>query len=155
MILPPTPGHRYYWLQGFTDVTVGVAILVLFTSIKFLWVGSWLWSLWLTHTPLHPYKKSPKPRRCWVRQASYRGYEIYAGSQQQDYVYPNICERCDSAEPLADRVYHCTAFDVHLPVYDHYCHWILVTVWLPTIKPYLLLNVFLITDVLFTWGVGI
>lgn len=60
----------------------------------------------------------------------------------------------DGARPLADRVYHVTDIGkkcerdqkmrgVHLPVYDHFCHWIGVVVWLDTIKPYLLCLIFL------------
>ncbi|ROW01269.1 hypothetical protein VMCG_05851 [Cytospora schulzeri] len=63
----------------------------------------------------------------------------------------------DGDRPLADRVYHCKDIGrkcdrdqkmrgVHLPLYDHFCHWIWVVVWLDTIKPYLLCLIFLALD---------
>ncbi|ROW06646.1 hypothetical protein VPNG_06741 [Cytospora leucostoma] len=65
----------------------------------------------------------------------------------------------DGDRPLADRVYHVTHIGkkcerdqkmrgVHLPLYDHYCHWIGAVVWLDTIKPYLLFLVFMALDAL-------
>lgn len=63
----------------------------------------------------------------------------------------------DGGRPLGDRVYHCTYVakkserdqkmrGIHLPVYDHYCSWIGVIVYLDTIKPYLLTLIFLFLD---------
>lgn len=61
-------------------------------------------------------------------------------------------------EPLADRVYHCSYFGtlhakgkrrdaaVHLALYDHFCGWLRVCVWLGTIKAYLLTILFLLLD---------
>lgn len=63
----------------------------------------------------------------------------------------------DGGRPLADRVYHCSYVakksdrdqkmrSIHLPVYDHYCFWIGVIVYLDTMKPYLLTLIFLFLD---------
>ncbi|OIW30962.1 hypothetical protein CONLIGDRAFT_700622 [Coniochaeta ligniaria NRRL 30616] len=41
-----------------------------------------------------------------------------------------------SAEPYGDRVYHCTKLCRHFPLYDHYCHYLWMVVYLDTIKPY-------------------
>ncbi|KAG6355265.1 hypothetical protein INS49_004347 [Diaporthe citri] len=61
-------------------------------------------------------------------------------------------------EPLADRVYHCSYFgtlhakgkrrhaSVHLALYDHFCGWLRVCVWLETAKSYLLTILFLLLD---------
>lgn len=51
----------------------------------------------------------------------------------------------DGGRPLGDRVYHCSYVNekcekdqqlrgIHLPVYDHYCNWIGITVYLMTVK---------------------
>lgn len=74
----------------------------------------------------------------------------------------------DPDRPLADRVYHCSHFRqkceedarrpldiVHLPVYDHYCSWLGVCVYLDTIKPYLLLMVFLLFDAIIVFSCSI
>lgn len=69
----------------------------------------------------------------------------------------------DGDRPLADRVYHVTDIGkkcekdqkmrgVHLPLYDHFCHWIGVVVWLDTIKPYLLCLIFLFLDAVIVIG---
>jgi hypothetical protein len=52
--------------------------------------------------------------------------------------------RCLDTAGLGARVYHCTNTNHHLPVYDHYCFWLWVEVYLDTIKPYLLFHVWLI-----------
>lgn len=74
----------------------------------------------------------------------------------------------DPDRPLADRVYHCTHLGkkceedprrprhvVHLPVYDHFCGWLGVCVYLDTIKPYLLLMVFLLFDAIIVFSCSI
>lgn len=74
----------------------------------------------------------------------------------------------DPDRPLPDRVYHCSKFaerckedaglprgGVHLPVYDHYCGWLMVCVYLDTIKPYLLLMVFLLLDAIVVFSCSI
>lgn len=85
---------------------------------------------------------------------------------------PGFCGRgrgcVDPDRPLADRVYHCSKFGekcerdagrsrrgVHLPVYDHYCGWLRVCVYLDTIKPYLLLMVFLLLDAVIVFSCSI
>lgn len=69
-------------------------------------------------------------------------------------------------EPLADRVYHCSYFgtlhakgkrndaSVHLALYDHFCGWLQVCVWLGTIKAYLLTIFFLLLDALSVIGIS-
>jgi hypothetical protein len=61
-------------------------------------------------------------------------------------------------EPLSDRVYHCSHIGslqakghrrhahLHLVLYDHFCGWLRVCVWLDTIKSYLLAIFFLLLD---------
>lgn len=72
--------------------------------------------------------------------------------------YVHTSKGCfDGGRPLADRVYHVSDIGkkcekdqkmrgVHLPLYDHFCHWIGVVVCLDTIKPYLLCLIFLFLD---------
>lgn len=93
-------------------------------------------------------------------------YSIVVGSWRPQRIRdntgrPRFCklhDACfDSGRPLADRDYHCSYIGrkcdkdgrvrgIHLPVYDHYCHWIGVVVYLDTIKPYLLTISFLFLD---------
>lgn len=44
---------------------------------------------------------------------------------------------------------------MHLPVYDHFCGWLGVCVYLDTIKPYLLLMVFLLLDAVVVFSCSI
>ena len=43
---------------------------------------------------------------------------------------------CDSTVGYGDRTYHCSMLNRHLPIYDHYCHWLWMTAYLDTCKPY-------------------
>lgn len=72
----------------------------------------------------------------------------------------------DCGRPLADRVYHCSYVakkcdkdgqlrGIHIPVYDHYCHWIGVIVYLDTVKPYLLTTSFLFMDAMIVFSCSI
>lgn len=84
---------------------------------------------------------------------------------------PRFCGRhgcVDPNRPLADRVYHCSHLGekcekdarrprhgVHLPVYDHFCGWLRVSVYLDTIKPFLLLMAFLLLDAVIVFSCSI
>lgn len=65
------------------------------------------------------------------------------------------CGRCLTSMPLGDRMYHCTNDDVHYPLYDHYCYWLRLTVFLHTIKPYLIVCGALTMDALFVFTVSV
>lgn len=60
------------------------------------------------------------------------------------------CARC-----MSDRVYHCTRFGRCLPVYDHFCPILHVTVYLRTIKAYLHTLIFLPLDAVITWALAL
>lgn len=72
----------------------------------------------------------------------------------------------DSGRPLADRVYHCTYVaekcerdqqlrGIHIPLYDHYCSWVGVIVYLDTMKAYLLILIFLAFDAIIVFSVAV
>lgn len=107
---------------------------------------------------------SPKTRlsgRKSVQQSdidTWRGYRPARPSNNTQRL--RFCKRnCPARdEPLADRVYHCSYIQtlhekglrrdacVHLPLYDHFCPWLRICVYLDTIKPYLLSILFLVLD---------
>jgi hypothetical protein len=49
-----------------------------------------------------------------------------------------------SYDALGEAWLYCRKTNHHLPVYDHYCFWLWVEVYLDTIKPYLLFHVWLV-----------
>ncbi|EMR63876.1 putative dhhc zinc finger domain-containing protein [Eutypa lata UCREL1] len=61
---------------------------------------------------------------------------------------PRHCSIC--RKKCGDRVYHDTAFGRCRPLFDHYCSFILVSVYLRTMKLYLFMLFFLPLDVIFT-----
>lgn len=61
---------------------------------------------------------------------------------------PRHCSIC--RKKCGDRVYHDTAFGSCRPLFDHYCSFILVSVYLRTMKLYLFMLFFLPLDVIFT-----
>ncbi|KAK1593401.1 DHHC zinc finger domain-containing protein [Colletotrichum navitas] len=69
---------------------------------------------------------------------------------------PNRCpEQCVNAGAWrGDRMYHCRhGYDCCLPVFDHYCFWLWVPVYLNTIKPYCLFMPLMFLYSLFSFAV--
>lgn len=108
--------------------------------------------------------RSPKSRSCSRTSVHQSDFLIWGGYRPARYSNNATrfrfcrvgCRARD--EPLADRVYHCSYFgtlhakgkrrdaSVHLALYDHFCGWLRVCVWLGTAKSYLLTILFLLLD---------
>lgn len=127
----------------------GVVVVVLFALLKGAWVGSWLFGLMLDARYRENSPRAKRTMQCdddtWLR---------LEGGQIVNHRFRN-CGRCDTPLPLGDRMYHCSTNGVHYPVYDHYCFWLHLTVFLHTIKPYLFLCATLSANAVFVFAVSL
>jgi hypothetical protein len=82
---------------------------------------------------------------------SFPGFPPRTTARWEPNVRPRICPRCDHRCP--DRVYHDRGTGRCLPIFDHYCPWLLVSVYSRTIKAYLYTLLFLFFDILGTFVV--
>ncbi|KAF3764010.1 hypothetical protein M406DRAFT_75235 [Cryphonectria parasitica EP155] len=163
--------YQTLWLTGTIDLGLGLFRPAAAYAAVFLWVvGGFLRLEWLISWCCAVVgSRRPSTRVLGKRQTMQSDVHCamgYLSGNPRDrsgrprfckYVHSN--EGCvDGERPLADRVYHCSHLgkkcrkdprrrpDVHLAVYDHFCGWLRVNVYLDTIKPYLLSMVFLFLD---------
>lgn len=132
-----------------------------------IWVGLGLVRTWFLVCWAFAVARSYTPRsRMCGRTSIHQSDFIFWGDPNRPLRYADNARRfrkCRGAcrardEPLSDRVYHCSYFealhkkgkrdgaDVHLALYDHFCGWLRVCVWLDTMKSYLLTIFFLLLD---------
>lgn len=131
------------------ELAKGTFIMVLFVALKATWVGAWVFARRLDS---HYRERSPRGKP--IMQCSEDSIQRMFSGQSVNHRF-RTCGKCDSSLPLGDRVYHCSEKNVHYPVYDHYCFWLHLTVFLHTIKPYLFLCAALTADALFVFGVSV
>lgn len=178
------PGQNL-WKAGYDDGEDGFNPYLRFAAARagavVVWaVGGllrlgWLlsWSVALTRTA------KPKSKILGIKRAMQSDLHAATGasfrqSKRDRSGRPRFCKHrfesrgcVDRDRPLPDRVYHCSHLEkkceedprrppiVHLPVYDHYCSWLGVIVYLDTIKPYLLLIGFLVLDAIVVFSCSI
>lgn len=132
--------------------------------VRLWWLLSWAYAVLSSTKWLR--ERGGAPRRA-VMQTDVRFiHEWNAGTKRSwrgrrprycryEHALEHACSR--GTEELGDRVYHCKEKEAdvvmgkvlapfHLPVYDHYCYWIRVIVYLDSIKAYLLTILFLAID---------
>lgn len=124
------------------NLPAGVVIVTIFSLLKIGAVGSWIWALkiswWRPYHHKRPTKKGTMQTEVWVWQ-NVSAYARIGGWNPFCMDRTRWCRRCLPARvPLGDRTYHCVRTDKHYPMFDHYCNWIWVVVYLDTIKAYML-----------------
>lgn len=107
-----------------------VAIFVVFVLLKATWIGAWAYA---RRQAARYQEKRPSAKRV-MQITDVDMINTLTGL----HVNPRFrtCGKCRSA--LGDRMWHSTRSGVHYPVYDHYCFWLRLPVFLHTIKPYLI-----------------
>lgn len=124
----------------------GFLVLVVSLFAKFSWCGAWFYMLWRTHLARY---RSPvtSPKRIMQSDGGQMTRIVQFG-RGPDNARFRRCGRtgCNNAVGYGDRTYHCTKFDRHYAIYDHYCHWLWVVVYLDTYKPYLSLCFWITVD---------
>ncbi|KAB5583600.1 hypothetical protein GE09DRAFT_1050392 [Coniochaeta sp. 2T2.1] len=143
-------------------VPSGVVILLWWVVTKFFSVGPVFYMWWTQHGFVLPppvtkaIMISTKEMACLAtgRPQDLDFARLVLAVSQLDRTRFRSCGRCGDF-PLGDRVYHCHAYDRHYPLYDHYCGWLWVIVFSKTIKPFLLFQVGLAMDGLYTMIVSL
>ncbi|PSR84263.1 hypothetical protein BD289DRAFT_482860 [Coniella lustricola] len=146
-----------YFRERPFDKNVAIAMMVVFTFVRLMWSTSYYIAL--------KGSLNASPRVLGPRSIMQSSREWAIGLEPDwpanESGRPRFCRK-DHSYPLSDRTYHCSqigkrallgpseAVRVHLPVYDHYCTWLRVAVFLDTIKPYLLTMFYLVLDTLIT-----
>ncbi|KAI8296842.1 hypothetical protein K4K56_000115 [Colletotrichum sp. SAR 10_98] len=143
LVTPPSVYHR----------NAGFALLVVFSACLFLLAGT-LATLWIRAAQIYRGRRLPKladfgPKACMQAWDSAFMSLRYLRTGNR----PNLCVAC-TKEPrlleegprILDRCYHCVTTKGKvigcLPVYDHYCWWLWTAVCVYTIKPYLLVMIY-------------
>lgn len=143
LVTPPSVYHR----------NAGFALLVVFSACLFLLAGT-LATLWIRAAQIYRGRRLPKladfgPKACMQAWDSAFMSLRYLGTGNR----PNLCVAC-TKEPrlleegprILDRCYHCVTTKGKvigcLPLYDHYCWWLWTAVCMYTIKPYLLVMIY-------------
>lgn len=127
---------------------VGYFIIVLTVLIRLYWLGSWATGFFRCRFP----RRVKLPSLKSVMQSDKAFEEFWrASSVHGPMPRPRRCKHCQFRVFLGDRVYHCQEWhrrgrEAHLPMYDHYCWWLRVNVYLDTIKSHVLTIVGLILD---------
>ncbi|KAI0601094.1 hypothetical protein F4775DRAFT_479397 [Biscogniauxia sp. FL1348] len=155
ILLAPQETNFGFGFHDDTNLAIGVSLLVISAILKTTWVGAWVqclvitWFCDLKWKPKFPFGKS-------IMQVDERllNYVEHGSAPYHDDRRLHRCPKgCDF--DLTDRVYHCTAHGRCLPVYDHYCKYLRVIIYLRTMKPYLYVLIFLPLDGLFTVSLSI
>ncbi|KAI1810354.1 hypothetical protein GGS20DRAFT_204633 [Poronia punctata] len=144
---------------------LGLSLFIVSLLLKAWWVGSWLTTLAYTWIWYKEFRPPTPPSRKTIMQVDLRRMVIAptgdAGLFNEGSI-PRPCyrgcrfERNGESRPwLSDRAYHCGVLGQCLPLYDHFCPYIRVAVYLHTLKAYLNMTLFLILDALFTMTVSI
>ncbi|KAF7514810.1 hypothetical protein G7054_g14983 [Neopestalotiopsis clavispora] len=115
----------------YANPAAGWAITVFLAFLKFYWFGSWVMALTITHFMDRDWLPHT---RCKTIMQGGTGFPPRTTARWEPNVRPRICPRC-------------------LPIFDHYCPWLLVSVYSRTIKAYLYTLLFLFFDILGTFVV--
>lgn len=142
---------------------IGIAIIVILGFFKVHWVGSWLMALLITWVGDKHWQSATEGRL--IEQGSGQSShphlahtsvtDIHLGHPHDDVCVwepnhrPRVCPVCERES--SDRVYHCTRTDRCLPIYDHHCDWLQVSVYSRTMKSYLYTLLFLPLDTIGTF----
>ncbi|KAH9900250.1 hypothetical protein F4778DRAFT_166989 [Xylariomycetidae sp. FL2044] len=136
-------------------VTAGFVFIIISTILKVTWFGAWIQCLVITWCCDRKWK-SPSPSKI-IMQADDTAWGLASGGILFPYHEGHLPRKCPKGCPfgLSDRVYHCTHLGRCLPLYDHYCSYLKVAVYLRTIKPYMYAILFLPLDAIFSISVSI
>ncbi|KUI70211.1 hypothetical protein VM1G_06320 [Cytospora mali] len=137
-----------------------VAIFVVLGLVRLEWHLSWAYAIlfstrWMKERGVAPRRAVMQTSLRFIREWNALTKRSWRGRRPRYCRLERSCLRGD--EELGDRVYHCTEKEAdvksgkvlapfHLPVYDHYCNWIRVIVYLDSMKAYLLTILFLAVD---------
>ncbi|KAI0015604.1 hypothetical protein F4780DRAFT_784007 [Xylariomycetidae sp. FL0641] len=140
-----------FTLTNHADMPQGIGLLAASVFLKLVWFSAWIQTLlitWFCDRKWKPPKHAMSIMQSGIRPEDHETMPFYEDHR------PRTCPRgCDFSP--SDRVYHCSRFKRCLPLYDHYCEFLKVTVYLRTMKPYLFCIGFLFLDSLFTLGVTV
>ncbi|KUI54685.1 hypothetical protein VP1G_02128 [Cytospora mali] len=144
-------------------------IMAVLGLVRLAWLLSWAYAIlfstrWIKERGVAPRRAVMQTSLRFIREWNALTKRSWRGRRPRDCRLERSCFRGD--EELGDRVYHCTEKEAdvksgkvlapfHLPVYDHYCHWIRVIIYLDSIKAYLLTILFLAIDAMFVLGLSI
>ncbi|KAI1324726.1 hypothetical protein F5Y16DRAFT_423607 [Xylariaceae sp. FL0255] len=126
----------------------GAVILLIVSAIfKLYWFVAWLQCLVLTWCwrmlPVQASKNSIQQVSSEVASDLRSIPEIRFDERRK---MRSCRKRCGE---IGDRVYHCSRLRQCLPLYNHYCPWFKVAIYLPTIKPYCHACLWLVLDGLY------
>ncbi|KAK7740920.1 hypothetical protein SLS53_004983 [Cytospora paraplurivora] len=146
-----------------------IFIMVGLGLVRINWLLSWGYAVllsnqWLRERPPTPARGAMQTSVRFIAQWNAGTMRSWRGRRPRYCLYESNC--LNGGEELGDRVYHCHEKEAqvkagkvlapfHLPVYDHYCYWIRVLVYLDSIKPYLLTILFLLVDAVVVLGLSI
>lgn len=162
-------------VSGSGNKVGAVIIFVGLGWVRLWWLLSWAYGVLLSNQWMRMYV--PAPARA-VMQTSHRFIIDWSRTQQtwrgrrprycrNRYNYSFASGACVRGnEELGDRVYHCSRkaaqveegrrhTPVHLPLYDHYCYWIRIVVYLDSMKPYLFAITFMSIDAILVFALSI
>ncbi|OIW23226.1 hypothetical protein CONLIGDRAFT_693783 [Coniochaeta ligniaria NRRL 30616] len=117
-------------------LVMGIVLLAVTVVSKVFWVGAWAYGLYITHWSRRHVNPTTTLKRVMQSDPAER-VAIEHGQPASNARFKR-CRRpdCTDRKPYGDRVYHCTKLGRHYPLYDHYCHYLWVVVYLDTIKTY-------------------
>jgi hypothetical protein len=133
----------------------GVILFVFTVPAKLLWLSSWLYALWVTHWPCRYTPPITRPKRVMHSDRSEMLTVTQSGVASNARFRRCRMTGCNDTTPYGDRVYHCSKMDRHYPVYDHYCHWLWVAVYLDTMKAYMCHMAWIFYDAIVTFVVSV
>lgn len=124
----------------------GFLVLVFSLFAKLSWSGAWIFMIWRTHFARYRSPVVP-PKRIMQSDPGELVRVVRLGNPASNARFRR-CNKpgCDNSVGYGDRTYHCTKLDRHYPLYDHYCYWLWVAVYLDTYKPYLCLCFWIVVD---------
>ncbi|KAI1847581.1 hypothetical protein JX265_000832 [Neoarthrinium moseri] len=147
LIFPADKGFLLVPADTANGKGAGIAIIAIFGFLKVQWMGSWLTALFITYFRDRQWRSVQDGRL--IVQAS--GFSADDVSEWHPNHRPRLCPRCERES--SDRVYHCVVTDRCLPIYDHFCSWLMVSVYSRTMKSYLYTILFLPLDTVGTFVV--
>ncbi|KAI1498115.1 hypothetical protein F5X99DRAFT_432243 [Biscogniauxia marginata] len=155
ILVAPQETNFGFDFQISSNRVAGIALLTVSAILKATWVGAWVQCLVITwFCDIHWRPKYPSGKSIMQADDGILNYVEHGSIPYVEGYRPRRCPSgCDF--DLTDRVYHCTNRGSCLPVYDHYCEYFRVTVYLRTMKPYLYVLIFLPLDGVFTIATSI
>ncbi|KAI1073658.1 hypothetical protein F5B20DRAFT_498080 [Whalleya microplaca] len=128
--------------------------------IKAVWLGAWVQCLVITWFCDRKWRPPNSPSKNIMQADPEVGWDARGDASNFMWIPYEEGRRLRKCPfgcnfGLSDRVYHCSRLRRCLPVYDHFCDYLKVAVYLRTIKPYLYVLLFLALDSVFSSAISL